>query len=581
MRRAERSSAEVGGRFLAPGSARFFVPEDFDDEHRLISKTAGEFVEREVLPSSDAIEAGDFARIRGLMRGMGEIGLLGFEYPVAYGGHELGKVHASLVTEQLARQPSFGVTHGVHTGIGSYPVLYLGNDAQRARYLPRMASGEILSALACTEAGAGSDIFNVRTRAVKSADGYRLHGEKLWISNSGFADVFMTLTKLEGEKSTFFAVPRGIPGFTLGPEEVKMGIRGSSTRALHFDGARLGEEDRLGAPGSGNVAFFGILSHARLKLAAGCLGLAKELLLQACRYAAERRQFGRSLDGFPAVRAKLASMALGAWITESVVYRVAGAVDSGAHAAASAGRNRCWAAQEHTLECALIKVLASEQAGRLADDCMQIYGGIGYSGRFPIERYYRDARIFRIFEGANDLLQLLAVSSIVMSSQRRGHPARVRGADATDDAVRPMPRELAELEARLAAAKDGFALLLADLAEPRSAWAMEAQEISMPLADVALDVFALDTAVGRCRRRAARGDALALELALTRLLFEEAGLRVHARARELTPRLGAATSARVYERLGALLPAPSGDVLAAREQVAERVQAEGGRIFAI
>lgn len=581
MQHGDRLEAERGGRFLAAGCARFFVPEDFGDEHRLLHKVAGEFVEREVLPSSDAIESGDFARTRSLLLGLGELGLLGFEYPVAYGGHDLGKVHASLVTEQLARQPSFGVSHGVHTGIGSYPLLYLGDETQRERYLPRMATGETVSALACTEPDAGSDIFNIRTRATRAGDGYRLHGAKMWISNSGFADVFMTLAKIDGEKSTFFAVPRGIDGFTMGPEEEKMGIRGSSTRMLHFDGARLGEDDRLGAPGSGDAAFFGILSHARLKLAAGCLGLAKEALVQACSYAAQRRQFGKTLDAFPAVRARLANMALRTWVTESAVYRVAGAVDGFAQASRSRHRHRAWAAQEHALECALIKVLASEQAGRVIDDCMQIFGGIGYSARFPIERFYRDVRIFRIFEGANDLLRLFAVSWIGMSLHRRGLTAMCGNANAPGTVESQPPAELSELGARLAAAKDVFFLLLERVAGSTPMWAMEAQDASIPLADVALEVFALDTAVGRCLRRAARGEDVVLASSLTRMLFEDAGLRIQASARELDPRIDPASRRRLQEGLHALLSVSADGVLAARDQVAKCVQAQVGRIFEI
>jgi len=548
--------------------ADVLVPEAIDETHRLIAKSARAFVDHEILPRVPAIEGGDLPLVRELMAKAGALGLAGFELPARFGGLGLGKVANALVTAQVARCPSFAVTHAVHTGLASYAILYLGDESQRARHLPALASAERIAALACTEPEAGSDIFGIRTVAAALHDGaaYRLRGSKMWISNAGLADLFVVLAKVDGKHPTFFAVPRETPGLTTGPEESKLGIRGSSTRAVYLDEVEIPLAERIGRVGSGQLGFLGILNHARFKLASGCIGLCRETLELAAGYALQRRQFGSPIASFPAVGAMLAEMAVRVYVGEAAVLRGAGLIDAWLQGADPDGSASSAAAlQEHTAECSLLKVLGSESADRCVDLCVQVHGGMGVSGRAPAERFYRDARVFRIFEGSNEMMRLVAATWIGLRVRRGEIPLDAAPGPADDDPARATVRAL----------RGAFAWLAERVLVPRTP-ALPAQELLLVLADLALELFATESAWLRGRRVAATGDAGELASDLVALQADASWRRAEAGLREASVQLGRESG----DEVGLLGPRPRVDAIAARRRVAAALIRREGRLSA-
>ncbi|MGB9458967.1 MAG: acyl-CoA dehydrogenase family protein, partial [Bryobacteraceae bacterium] len=434
-----------GGSFLIEErtAQEVFTPEDFSEEHRQIAKTAAEFVDQEVMPAAAEIEAKNFGVTRALMRKAGELGLLGVDVPEAYGGLGMDKISSAVIAENISKLGSFSVAFSAHTGIGTLPIVWYGTEAQKRKYLPKLATGEWIAAYALSESGSGSDALNCRARAALSADGrqWTLNGEKMWISNSGFADLFTIFAKIDGEKFSAFLVERGTPGLSIGAEEHKLGIRGSSTCPVVLNDCAIPAENLLGEAGKGHHIAFNILNIGRFKLAAACVGGARHSLADAVRYAKERKAFGKSICDFGMIQEKLAESAAGIYAAESMVYRTIGMIDAalaGLDAeAAGASREIQKRIEEYAVECSILKVWASEMLDMVVDHAVQIYGGYGYVEEYPAERAYRDSRINRIFEGTNEINRLIITGFLMKRAVAGQLPLLAAMRRAMDEVMAP------------------------------------------------------------------------------------------------------------------------------------------------
>lgn len=542
---AEAKQKVKGGSFLIEQQApsNVFTPEDFTEEHLLLAQTTEEFVENEVLPRMEEIEHQNFEVTVGLLRKAGEIGLLSAEIPERFGGLELDKISAMLITEKLTRYGSFAVTHGGHSGIGTQPIVCFGTEEQKAKYLPKLATGELIAAYALTESGSGSDALAAKTTAVLSPEGthYILNGEKMWITNAGFADVFIIFCKIDGDKFSCFIVEKDTPGFSVGAEEKKMGIKGSSTRALHLDNARVPKENLLGEIGKGHKIAFNILNMGRFKLGAGCIGGAKAAITDAVAYANQREQFGRPISSFGAIKHKIAEMAIRTWAGESMVYRTAGLIDHLLHGVDRDDSSAVLASiEEYAIECSIIKIAGSEILDYVTDEAVQIYGGYGYSAEYPAERYFRDSRINRIFEGTNEINRML-IPGMLLKRAMKGELALMPAAQRLMDEVMSLPslEEEAEgllaAEQRLVANAKKIVLLCAGAAVQKYLNAIEKeQEILMMLADLAIETYAMESAVLRTLKLAERkGEAEADRyVVITRAFVNDAVARMEFTAKQ-------------------------------------------------
>src|SRR5450432_2542454 len=404
-----------GGSFLLESRApeEVFTPEDFTEQHQLIGQTAEEFAVKEILPNVEKMEHKDFSITRDLLKKAGELGLSSAEIPEAYGGLEMDKVTAAVIADHIAKYAGFATTWGGHTGIGTLPLVYFGTEEQKQKYLPKLAAGEIVGAYALSESSSGSDALNCRTRAELSPDGkhYILNGEKMWITNAGFADLFTVFAKVDGEKFSAFLVEKDFPGFSIGAEEHKMGIRGSSTCPIILNDCKVPVENLLGEIGKGHVIAFNILNVGRFKLGAMCVGGGRVSLENAIGYAKQRKAFNKVIADFGLVREKIANMATLIYVGESLVYRTVGMMDALLSeidgTSPDAAKETLKAIEEYAVECSIIKVWGSEMIDYIVDESLQIYAGYGFVEEYPAERAYRDARINRIFEGTNEINRLI------------------------------------------------------------------------------------------------------------------------------------------------------------------------------
>src|SRR5450432_3103695 len=404
-----------GGSFLLESRApeEVFTPEDFSEQHTMIGRTTEEFAVNEIVPLAEKIEHKDYQASRDLLKKAGDLGLSGVEIPEAYGGLEMDKVTAAIIADNIAKYAGFATTWGAHSGIGLLPIVYFGTEEQKKKYLPRLAAGEIVGAYALSEASSGSDALNCRTRAQLSPDGkhYILNGEKMWITNAGFADLFTVFAKVDGEKFSAFLVEKDFPGFSIGAEEHKMGIRGSSTCPIILNDCKVPVENLLGEIGKGHVIAFNILNVGRFKLGAMCVGGGRVSLENAIGYAKQRKAFNKVIADFGLVREKIANMATLLYVGESLVYRTVGMMDAALievdKSAADGARQTLKAIEEYAVECSIIKVWGSEMIDYIVDESLQIYAGYGFVEEYPAERAYRDARINRIFEGTNEINRLI------------------------------------------------------------------------------------------------------------------------------------------------------------------------------
>jgi alkylation response protein AidB-like acyl-CoA dehydrogenase len=506
-----------GGAFLIEDRSpnEIFTAEDLNEEHLAIARTVDHFWTNEVEPHLEAIRQQTPGVALSVLRKAAELGLAAIPIPEKFGGMEMDLPSVMIAGEHLARDASYGSWHSSHTGIGTLPVLFFGNEEQKRRYLPKLAKVELLAAYALTEPLAGSDALAVRTRADLSADGkyYVLNGQKMWITNGGAADLFTVFAKVGGEKFTAFLVERSFPGVTSGAEEHKMGIKGSSTTAVYFDNVRVPVENVLGEIGRGHIIAFNILNIGRLKLGPGAVGGAKNVLAICVKYAKERKAFGSAIVEFGAIQYKLAEMAIRTFAVESMVWRVVGLIESqlaqSAHDKQADSQTELKAVEEYAAECSMIKVYASEMLDYVVDEGVQIHGGYGYHQDYAVERAYRDSRINRIFEGTNEINRLLITGMLLKRAARGqlglipavqavvGGPGNGAAASASTDK---------DEDARLVQSAKKIALFTIGIAYQKYAAALEKeQEIVMNISDIVMEVFAMESSLLRSRKLAASG----------------------------------------------------------------------------
>ena len=535
----------IGGNFLLTETdpSLVFTPEDLSSDQRLMEQTAEKFMDKEVLPNLEALEHQEEGVTPRLFRQAGELGLLGMEVPEDYEGLGLGKTSALGVEGQLIRVGGFGVTCGAHSGIGTQPLLYFGTEAQKKKYLAKLATGQWMGAYALSEAGSGSDALSLRTKATLSPDGthYILNGTKMWISNAAWADIFTVFAKVDGQHVTAFLVERTFPGVSTGKEEHKLGIKSSSTRRLILEDAKVPAENLLGQPGKGAYIAFNILNAGRFKLGSGAIGAAKESLKVATRYALERQQFGRPIASFGLIQHKLAEMATRIFAGESAVYRTAAmmeAVFETGETMDSMTPAFPRGLDEFALECSIIKVACSEILDQVADDALQIHGGYGFTEEFPAARVYRDSRINSIFEGTNEINRLFIPGLLLRRAQRGRFPLVPAITKVSQELLNLPPLEdnaggdeLLITRALLANAKK-LALLVSGVAFQKFGDKLiEEQEVLASLSDMITDIYLAESALLRTLKARAAAGAAPVMTDLTLVFANEAvgRLELHAR----------------------------------------------------
>jgi alkylation response protein AidB-like acyl-CoA dehydrogenase len=531
-----------GGAFLIEERTpeEIFTPEDFTEEHRMISETTREFIDKEVVPRISELEKHDWKLARELVQKASELGLTGANIDEEYGGLGLDQISGVLIGEGLGRSASFATTLGAQSGIGLLPITYFGTEEAKKKYLPKIASGEIITAYALTEAGSGSDALAAKATARLSEDGkeYILNGEKMWITNGGFADLFVVFAKVDGTQFSGFIVERQ-EGLTSGAEEHKMGIKGSSTTALVLNDVRTPVENLLGEVGKGAKIAFNILNIGRFKLGAMCTGGMKLMAHESVRYANERHQFGKAISSFGAIKTKLAEMAIKTWVGEAMVYRTVGLIES-ATSDTKDPDAKLRAIEEYAAECSIIKVALSEYCGFVADEMVQIFGGYGYSAEYPADRAYRDARINRIFEGTNEINRML-VPGMLMKRAMTGKLALLPAAQKLmEEVLQPSMPSFDEDETVLAAeqklarnAKKVALMVLGTAAQKYMMALSEQQEILMGIADIIIDAYAMESAILRAQKLAASQgtEQAARYLDMTRVFCNDAVERIDANAK--------------------------------------------------
>jgi alkylation response protein AidB-like acyl-CoA dehydrogenase len=514
----EAKKRQSGGGFLIEDldSSDIFTREDFSDEQRQIERTTAEFAEQQIQPQIADIEAKNFQITKGLLRQAGEIGLMSVDVPEEYGGLDMDKISSAIIAENIAICGSFSVAFSAHVGIGTLPLVWYGSAQQKEKYLPRLASGEWIAAYALSESSSGSDAMNIRTQAKLSADGkqYVLDGEKMWISNAAMADLFIVFAKIDGEKFSAFLIDAGTPGLTIGAEEHKLGIRGSSTCPLVLVDCRIPAENLLGELGKGQYIAFNILNVGRYKLGAAAVGAAKYAFRGGVRYARERTAFSKPITSFGLVQQMIAESAAGIFAGESLVYRVVGAIDASLAEVDKRAENFTQEIQqrieEYAVECSIIKVWCSEMLDRVVDRMLQLHGGYGYVEEYSAERSYRDSRINRIFEGTNEINRLI-ITGWMMKRAMQGRLALLPAIQRVMDEVMAGPAarqdstaELATQRFHLANAKK-LTLFCAGAASQKFGSSLaDQQEVMGALADMIMEVLVLESAILRCEKMQGR-----------------------------------------------------------------------------
>lgn len=427
-----------------------FTPEKKSEEHRLMAQTTDEFIANEVLPNLEKLEAKDWQLARALIRRCGELGLLGTTVPEEYGGLNLDKVSSLIVAEHIARSASFATTYGGHTNLCILPIVLFGTDAQKQKYLPRLVAGELVGAYALSESGSGSDALAAKTRAVKQPDGsWLLTGEKMWITNGGFADVIIVFAQADGDQFTAFIVEKAFPGVSSGHEEHKMGLHGSSTTPVILQDARVPAENVLGEIGKGYKVALNTLNFGRFKLGAMCIGGSRMAIGDSVKYAAQRKQFGHAIATFGAIRHKLGEMTARTYAVESLTYRTAGLIDGALEGTAHTGAEVAGAFEEFAVEASIAKVAGTETLDFVLDENIQIHGGNGYVKEYKAERYYRDARVNRIFEGTNEINRLLIPGMLIKRALKGDLPLIAAAKRLQDEILSPSPATLGSSDAPL------------------------------------------------------------------------------------------------------------------------------------
>ena len=582
-----------GGEWLLQASdpGAVFTPEQLNEEHRLIAQTVTDFVDNEVLPVLDRLEQKDWPLSRDLVRRAGALGLLGVDAPEAYGGVQLDKITSMVVSERMSRSASFGATFGAQANLMVLPLALFGTEAQKQKYLPRLLTGEIIGAYCLSEPGSGSDALGARTRATRQPDGsFVLNGEKAWITNGGFADVYIVFAKVDGELFSAFIVERAFPGVTSGKEEHKMGLHGSSTTPVILQDVRVPPENLLGEVGKGHKIAFNVLNFARFKLGAMCSGGAQGALGEAARYAGQRKQFGQPIASFGAIKHKLGEMAVRAYAVESLLYRTAGLIEARIEATPHepADQSVALAAlEEYAIEASIAKVAGSEMLNFVLDENIQIHGGNGFVRDYPAERHYRDARVNRIFEGTNEINRLL-IPGMLARRAIKGDLAIIAAAKALQDELLGPPSAatsdgsvLADEKLAVRSFKKASLLVIGLGMQTFREKLADQQEVLMHLADMLIDTFSAESALLRSLAVSSTGSPRAeFQVAAARVFVNDAAMRIEASARQALAAMAEGDTLRTtiaaLRRLFKQMPI---NTAALRRQIADETVARGGYIF--
>lgn len=537
-----------GGAFLIEDlvGEDIVTPEDFTEEHKMIAQTTEDYVVGEVLPVIDNLENQEFDHSIALLKKAGELGLLSADVPEEYGGLGLDTISSSLITEKISLAGGFSITHGAHVGIGSLPIVFFGNDEQKKKYLPKLATGELIAAYALTEPSSGSDALGAKATATLNEAGthYVLNGEKQWITNAAFADVFVVYAQIDGEHFSAFIVERDFPGVSTGPEEKKMGINSSSTRTLVLEDAEVPVENLLGEKGRGHIIAFNILNVGRYKLAIGGVGGAKRGLELATKYVKERQQFNTPISGFTLTQEKLGTLAANIYANESAVYRTVGLFEQRMGTLTDEqlkdGRELAKAIAEYQIECSMNKYMCTELLDEVVDEAVQMHGGYGYMQEYEVERMYRDSRINRIFEGTNEINRLLVPGTLLKKAMKGELPLLQEAQGLQEELMMMMPEEPGdeplEQEKYLTKNAKKIVLLGAGLAAQKYMQDIEnEQEILANLADMVAEVYNMESAILRTEKALNKtGEEKNKQKVLyTEVYVQEALNRIEADAKEI------------------------------------------------
>ncbi|KSU58684.1 acyl-CoA dehydrogenase [[Bacillus] enclensis] len=536
-----------GGSFLIEDVSfdQVFTPEEYSDEQKMIAKTTEDYVLNEVVPVIDNLENHEFDHSVRLLKEAGELGLLGADVPEEYGGLGLDKVSSALIAEKMSRAGGFSISHGAHVGIGSLPIVLFGNEDQKQKYLPALATGEKLAAYALTEPGSGSDALGAKTTAKLNEAGthYILNGEKQWITNSAFADVFVVYAKIDGEHFSAFIVEKDYPGVSTGPEEKKMGIKSSSTRTLILEDAEIPVENLLGQAGKGHIIAFNILNIGRYKLGVGAVGASKRAFEVTVQYTNQRQQFKTPISSFNLTKEKLATMAAKLYAAESSVYRTVGLFEDRMSKLTDEevknGTEVAKSIAEYAIECSLNKFFATEVLDYVVDEGVQLHGGYGFMQEYEIERMYRDSRINRIFEGTNEINRLLVPGTYLRKAMKGELPLLQKAQALQEELMMLMPEEVGDeplaQEKYLVKNAKKIGLMLAGLAAQKFGKALEKeQEILVNIADIVSNAYAMESVVLRTEKALEKGGAekAKQKLLYTQIFCQEAFNEIEAHAKE-------------------------------------------------
>ena len=584
-----------GGSFLIEERTpdEVFTPEDFSEQHLLIAQTAEEFATKEIVPNIEKMEHKDFAVTRDLVRKAGELGLSGVDVPEQYGGMQMDKVTSSIIADRIAKHGGFSTTWGAHTCIGTLPIVFFGTKEQKKKYLPGLASGETIGAYALSESSSGSDALNCRTQAKLSADKkyYLLNGEKMWITNAGFADLFIVFAKVDGEKFTAFIIERGFPGFSVGAEEHKMGIRGSSTCPLILNDCQVPVENVLGEIGKGHHIAFNVLNVGRFKLGAGCVGSARNCIESAIAYAKQRKAFGKVIADFGLIREKVANMAAGIFVGEAMAYRTVGMMDAAIEQLGPEHDDDMTQVRkvidEYAVECSILKIWGSEFIDYVVDESVQIYGGYGFVEEYPAERNYRDVRVNRIFEGTNEINRLLITGFLLKRAMTGQLPLMAAIKKLMDEVLSGTADEVEDgplaRERKLVATAKKMGLFAAGIATQKYMQAIQdQQEIMGAIANMTIETYAMESAVLRAQKLATKNGeaASAHAIAMTGVYLSGAMERIESAARMVIAACGEGDMLRsqlaILRRLSKYEPF---NVVALRQAIAQKV-IEAGKYLA-
>jgi alkylation response protein AidB-like acyl-CoA dehydrogenase len=583
-------TAAKGGSFLleSPQASDVFTPADLTDDQKLIGQTAEEFVLKEVFPLIKDLENKKPGLMAELVRKGGELGIMGGGVPEQYGGAGLDKIATTVLTEKLSIYGGFAVTHGAHAGIGTLPIVYFGTEQQKKKYLPKLATGEWIGAYCLSEPQAGSDAQNALTRAELNKEGthYILNGQKMWITNGGFADVYIVFAKIDGDKFTAFIVERTFPGFKPGNEEHKMGIHGSSTTPIFLENCRVPQENLLHEIGRGHIVAFNILNAGRFTLGASAVGGSKHVLMTSAKYCKERKAFGKQIGDFGLMKEKLAEMAVQIFAVESMVYRSAGNIETAMAAASGSGdkiQNSMKVLEEYAIESSISKVYGSEMLDFVVDEGVQIFGGYGFHEEYPVCRAYRDSRINRIFEGTNEINRMLIIQMLMkraMGGQLALIPAAMKLADEilAGPSFEDAPEGVLADESRVVAdSKKMFLQAAGGAVQKFREKLADEQELIGALSNMVMEIYAMESCLLRAQKAAASKGESATQTMIdaARVVINDAAERVEHEAKRAIAAVYDGdmlkTQMAVLKRFGKRAPV---DTIALRRRVAAAVQSQ-------